>query len=505
MAVSLKHNFVSAKVDSVDATLVQPSNWNAEHTLTLATSSILGRSSAGTGVAQEIPVGTGVFTALGISIGSAGAFVTNTSPTLFGLTTISSGEARLDLTATNVNGRNFNLYSGGNGNVGAGAFAITENGATQRFVIVGGGTGESMRIDASGDVGIGTTSFSYRLQVQVPAGAQNIFLAGQTGISNGYQITSNGTALTYQWSNTSSEAMRLDASGNLGVGATPSPWFADRRVMQLGSGASVNGSAATSSFVEVGSNFYQNASSADVYVASSTASKYRQLSGVHSWLTAPSGTAGNAISFTQAMTLTANGTLNVPGRDGYAPITIGNPPTFTNISSTFPGIAVSNNTSGFGYFGANGNSDVRLYANGYYSTSATNVYGVTGQAAGMYNISQNAHTWLNAPSGTAGNVITFTQAMTLDANRNLGLNTSTFGTSAVGVLSLGTGTAPATGPADTVQIFSVDRSAGNTIPAVRCEGSGVTNAGITNTTVTTKIAMQVNGTIYYLLATTNAT
>jgi hypothetical protein len=93
----------------------------------------------------------------------------------------------------------------------------------------------------------------------------------------------------------------------------------------------------------------------------------------------------------------------------------------------------------------------------------------------------------------------------IDTSGNLGLNTSTFGTSAAGVLSLGTGTAPTTGPADTVQLFSVDRSAGNTIPAVRCEGSGVTNAGITNTTVTHKIAMQVNGTIYYLLATTNAT
>jgi hypothetical protein len=56
-----------------------------------------------------------------------------------------------------------------------------------------------------------------------------------------------------------------------------------------------------------------------------------------------------------------------------------------------------------------------------------------------------------------------------------------------------------------VQLFSVDRSAGNTIPAVRCEGSGVTNAGITNTTVTNKIAVQVNGTIYFLLATTDAT
>ncbi len=95
--------------------------------------------------------------------------------------------------------------------------------------------------------------------------------------------------------------------------------------------------------------------------------------------------------------------------------------------------------------------------------------------------------------------------MTLDASGNLGLGTSTFGTSAAGVLSIANGTAPTTGPADTVQIFSVDRTAGNTIPAFRCEGSGVTNAGITNTSVTHKIAVQVNGTIYFLLATTNAT
>jgi hypothetical protein len=88
---------------------------------------------------------------------------------------------------------------------------------------------------------------------------------------------------------------------------------------------------------------------------------------------------------------------------------------------------------------------------------------------------------------------------------NVGINTNTFGTSAAGVLSIANGTAPSSGPADTVQLFSVDRTAGNTIPGIRCEGSGVTNAGITSTTVTHKIAMQVNGTIYYLLATTNAT
>lgn len=56
MAVSLLHNFVSGKLDGTDATLVQPSNWNAEHTLQLATSKLLGRATAGTGAAEEVAV-----------------------------------------------------------------------------------------------------------------------------------------------------------------------------------------------------------------------------------------------------------------------------------------------------------------------------------------------------------------------------------------------------------------------------------------------------------------
>jgi hypothetical protein len=92
----------------------------------------------------------------------------------------------------------------------------------------------------------------------------------------------------------------------------------------------------------------------------------------------------------------------------------------------------------------------------------------------------------------------------VDAAGNVGIGVSTFGTSAAKVLSIGTGTEPTTGPAGSVQFFTSTRSANNTIPAIFTEGSGVTNAAITNTTVTNKIAIKVNGTIYYLLATTSA-
>jgi hypothetical protein len=90
-----------------------------------------------------------------------------------------------------------------------------------------------------------------------------------------------------------------------------------------------------------------------------------------------------------------------------------------------------------------------------------------------------------------------------DSSGNFSVGATSWGSSAANVFAIANGTAPSTGPADTVQHYSTDLSAGNTIPSIFCEGSGVTNAGITSTTVTHKIAFRVNGTVYYLLATTN--
>ena len=54
MAISLKHFFQSAKADSPDVTLVQPSNWNEEHVLVQETNRLLGRASSGVGPTEEI-------------------------------------------------------------------------------------------------------------------------------------------------------------------------------------------------------------------------------------------------------------------------------------------------------------------------------------------------------------------------------------------------------------------------------------------------------------------
>ena len=60
MTVSLKHSFTSGVSDSGDASLVQPSNWNAEHSITMASGKLLGRYSASTGAVEEITISTGL-------------------------------------------------------------------------------------------------------------------------------------------------------------------------------------------------------------------------------------------------------------------------------------------------------------------------------------------------------------------------------------------------------------------------------------------------------------
>lgn len=84
MAISLKHAFNSGKSDGADARLVQPSNWNAEHTLQLATGKLVGRTTASTGAAEEIAVSGDLL----LSSGTLG--VNTTVATLTGIQTLTN-------------------------------------------------------------------------------------------------------------------------------------------------------------------------------------------------------------------------------------------------------------------------------------------------------------------------------------------------------------------------------------------------------------------------------
>ena len=100
-----------------------------------------------------------------------------------------------------------------------------------------------------------------------------------------------------------------DASGNLGVGVTPSAWTAGGRNIEVGSAGNIIQGQASQIAVIQNATF----NSGWKYSATGFASFALQTTGQHQWFTAPSGTAGAAITFTQAMTLDASGRLALGG------------------------------------------------------------------------------------------------------------------------------------------------------------------------------------------------
>ena len=195
--------------------------------------------------------------------------------------------------------------------------------------VVNLGSGQFYK-DASGNVGIGTSSPGTLLH---GSSGRSILTWNSTTTNNDAMIaltnstdssraeilankdgTGGATYLAVGTRNTSGstiERMRLDSSGNLGLGVTPSAWGSPFRAFQFGpNGGSINARTDSNQAIEFALNWYFDGATGR-YINSDWATRYRQFAGAHEWYTAPSGTAGNAISFTQAMTLDASGSLRI--------------------------------------------------------------------------------------------------------------------------------------------------------------------------------------------------
>ena len=177
-----------------------------------------------------------------------------------------------------------------------------------------------MYLSNSGNLGIGTSSpssFAGYTTVSVNnatnGGIYNILVNGTEtarlqAFSGVFNVSAKGASTVLTFETNGSERMRLDASGNLGLGVTPSAWSAYRAFqMQAGSllSFSTNDWRMVQNVVRTGTNFdYLNNGRAHMYLQDGS-------SGGHIWYTAPSGTAGDTIGFTQAMTLDDSGNLGV--------------------------------------------------------------------------------------------------------------------------------------------------------------------------------------------------
>jgi hypothetical protein len=267
----------------------------------------------GTGTTNYLPKFTGAST-IGNSViqEASGNIGIGVSPT----TTLDvNGTGRFGSAATKLTTYSDAVYSGIFNGASLGSAESVYMGDSKVFFIAAGS--ERMRLTQSG-LGIGTTSPVRNLTVQsttdtyisVNGGATSDvgYLFGQsTSDAVGRIIYVNGSNNMQFWTN-SAERMRLNASGNLGLGVTPSAW-SQFTALQLG-GNTYSAIASSNNYIIVSANAVYDGSDFK-YISTSAASRYQQSGGGHEWHTAPSGTAGNAISFTQAMTLNASGNLSI--------------------------------------------------------------------------------------------------------------------------------------------------------------------------------------------------
>ena len=192
-----------------------------------------------------------------------------------------------------------------------------------------------MRIDSSGNVGIGTASPGSKLDIGGTVGIglkETLFLsaystntaqfrfvwqhAGTGLLGIGTASDTNGSMIFglagSAAGDVTTEWMRIDTSGKLGLGVAPSAWTNSTGVIQGLGGWSLSSNGANSNSADFLSNAYR-AGGVDsfTYLGTSTATRYKQFQGQHQWYNAPSGTAGTGVVFTQAMTLDASGNLGI--------------------------------------------------------------------------------------------------------------------------------------------------------------------------------------------------
>jgi hypothetical protein len=197
------------------------------------------------------------------------------------------------------------------------------------YSVFGASSAEQMRLTSTG-LGIGTSSPAEKLQVvgkilstgdgrigvkkdgsdSVGAGP---FFGMEKGDATRAWFMQLGASNTFDWWYYSGGAaytkyMSLDGSGNLGLGVTPSAWGSTQKALQVRQAVLWNYNNLENAYL--GSNYYFDNTNRK-YIINGYATEYSQGSGAHAWFTAPSGTAGNAITFTQAMTLDASGNLSI--------------------------------------------------------------------------------------------------------------------------------------------------------------------------------------------------
>jgi len=136
----------------------------------------------------------------------------------------------------------------------------------------------------------------------------NLTLSGTTTTNT---ITSAASTNLLLQTNNGTTAVTIDTSQNVGIGVTPPTIQTGFSNISLGYAGNFIADKSSVGGLNILQNAYRNSGGTYTYVGTAPAEYYQMYNGQHAWYIAGSGTAGNTISFTQAMTLDNSGRLGV--------------------------------------------------------------------------------------------------------------------------------------------------------------------------------------------------
>lgn len=203
-----------------------------------------------------------------------------------------------------------------------------------------------------------------------------------------------------------------DTVGHIGFGVTPNAWSGLVRAVQVANAASLSARTGGSG-VYLSDNLYfsgdpAGTASNGVYINSTFATAYQQFGGAHRWFNAPSGTAGNPITFTQAMMIAQGGNLLVGTTtdNGYRLALQSTASSLLSLSNTTAG-----GTTQMQFVGLNGAGN---------TSTVANILSGNETAA-------NASTYLAFQTRAAGGAVSEVARMTATGNLLVGTTTDTGG------------------------------------------------------------------------------
>jgi hypothetical protein len=215
---------------------------------------------------------------------------------------------------------------------------------TTNFLLRATGTtiGNSLIFDNGTNVGIGNTNTSYTLDVSGTGRFGSDSINGDVTISSNNlplivrgRGASSSNGLLFTWdtgagvivgpslqfytggtlgSSVGTQRMTITSAGNVGIATTPSSWDVTvfKGLQIANSNAFIVGRVEAASQVQIGTNTYYNADGNWKFIQNGYATRYIQNGGVHSWeYSSASGTAGNNVTFNEAMRITSGGQVGI--------------------------------------------------------------------------------------------------------------------------------------------------------------------------------------------------